>query len=353
MKILYIARGLGAEKNGASQVMKRNRDALRDIVGGKNLIEYYLPRTNLKNVFISLVQFGSYGVTKAEERKILAEVENTKPDYVFIESSSFGSLYKKLSGKSLKSICFAHNLDTALARQEISSRNPLISWPKYISTYFNEKRAAKYADCLICLNERDSLGFSVMFGRKADVILPITFPERTKDEIRPTDTSLTPYYLFVGSDFFPNVEGICWFITNVAPYVDVQFRIVGSCCQNEMVKALSCPPNVTLVGYADDIDEEYRNAVGVIAPIFKGSGMKTKTIEAMSYGKSIFGTDEAFAGIDCDYSQIGGRCNTAEEFVQALKRDSQQMMNEYSIRLFSENFSNTYFTNRLKSFLIR
>lgn len=351
MKILYIARGLGSEKNGASQVMKRNRDALREIVGSKNLIEYYLPRTNLKNVFISLVQFGSYGVTKAEERKVLAEVENCKPDYVFIESSSFGSLYKRLSAKSMKSICFAHNLDTALARQEISSRNPLISWPKYISTYFNEKRAAKYADCLICLNERDSLGFSEMFGRKADVILPITFPERTKDEIRPTDTSLTPYYLFVGSDFFPNVEGICWFITNVAPYVDVQFRIVGSCCQNEMVKALSCPPNVTLVGYADDIDEEYRNAVGVIAPIFKGSGMKTKTIEAMSYGKSIFGTDEAFAGIDCDYSQIGGRCNAADEYIESLNLQKIEYLNDYSFELFNSKYSDSSFIKILKKYL--
>lgn len=72
MKILYIARGLGSEKNGANQVMKRNKNALRTIVGSDNLIELYLPRTNLINVFVSLVQFGSYGLTKSEESKINA-----------------------------------------------------------------------------------------------------------------------------------------------------------------------------------------------------------------------------------------------------------------------------------------
>ena len=33
--------------------------------------------------------------------------------------------------------------------------------------------------------------------------------------------------------------------------------------------------------------------------------MKTKVIEAMSFGKSIIGTDEAFQGIECDYCRMG------------------------------------------------
>lgn len=48
------------------------------------------------------------------------------------------------------------------------------------------------------------------------------------------------------------------------------------------------------------------NADFLIAPIFEGSGMKLKTAEALMYGKTVFGTTEAFEGYDVDYEQVGG-----------------------------------------------
>ena len=348
MKIVYIARGLCGERNGASQVMERNRKALKKIAGRDNLIEYYLPKANIKNVIVSLIRLGSYGVTKCEEKRILETICFNKPDFVFIESSSFGSLYKILSKNKIKTICLAHNLDTELCRQEITSRSPLISLPKYIATHFNEIITVKYADRLICLNDRDSNGFYKTFGRKADYIFPITFPLKQLSDILPTQESSVPHFLFVGSDFFPNVEGIKWFITEVAPHVKMNFRIVGGCCQNPIIKNLPLPPNVILAGYADDLSIEYRNASGVIAPIFKGSGMKTKTVEAMSYGKSIFGTDEAFAGIDVDYSKIGGLCNTAEDFIKKLNSFNGNYINEYTRMIFESHFSDEIFVEKLR-----
>lgn len=353
MKILYIARGLNGSENGASQVMMRNRRVLKAIVGEDNVYEYYLPKASIKNVIGSFIRLGSYGVTRNEERKILDIASSYMPDFAFIESSSFGSLYKILSKQGIKTICFAHNLDTELCRQEISSRSPLISLPKYVSTRLNERRTVKYADYLICLNERDSRGFYESFGRKADLILPITFPLKALSDISSIQTLSKPYYLFVGSNFFPNIEGIAWFIKNVAPNVDADFHIVGSCCESETLQRLNCPNNVKYIGYAEDLDAEYRNSVGIIAPIFKGSGMKTKTIEALSYGKSIFGTDEAFAGIDCDFSMIGGRCNTQDSFIKALNSHKKLSFNKYSYEIFIRKYSDEYFIEDLKCFINR
>lgn len=351
MKILYITRDIGHEKNGANQVMGRNLRVLKEIVGKNNVVEYYLPKTNIRNVLGSLIRMGSYGVPKVNEIEISSVIERNKPDIAFIESSAYGSIYRMLHKKKVKTICFAHNLDTALCKQELSSRSPLISFPKLLSTYYNERRAAKYADCLICLNERDSKGFLKTFRRKADQVIPITFPSKSFSQISSSGNNKSPYFLFVGSDFFPNVEGIKWFITKVAPFVEADFRIVGSCCVNPAIRSLMLPQNVSLVGYAEDIGKEYRDAIGVIAPIFKGSGMKTKTIEALSYGKSIFGTSEAFAGIELDYAKVGGLCEDDQGFINALNDHQGGTINKYSFEVFQSSYSDEYFKKQLKIIL--
>jgi glycosyltransferase involved in cell wall biosynthesis len=296
MKILYVARDLGTVKNGANQVMMRNLNCLRTIAGEDNVKVFHLPKASLRNVMGSFARLGSYGVPKKLESELKTTVRDLHPDVVFIESSSNGSLFKILKSEKCVTVCFAHNVDTILAKQEIQSRNPIISLPKYLLTSYNEKVTVKYADKIICLNDRDSKNFKQMFDREGDVILPITFPNR-KIDLESTSTNENKSFLFVGSDFFPNVEGIKWFIENVAPKVTANFRIVGACCGNSQLTSLQLPDNVKLIGYADDLDQEYADATGVIAPIFKGSGMKTKTIEALSYGKFIYGTSEAFEGI--------------------------------------------------------
>lgn len=351
MKLLYIARELGKESNGASQVMRRNRDVLKKLIGS-GFNEFLLPPLKVLSVVKSIFQNVSYGVELSVQRSVLKKIKEIKPDIVFIDSTSYGALVKDINTIGFKTICFAHNVDTVLCRQELSSRTPLISVPKLVSTYLNEKRTMKYADKIISLNKRDSQGFDRLFGRPADFILPITFDIRPEKNITSeASDNRDPYFLFVGSNFFPNVEGIKWFLEKVAPKIKYKIRIVGSCCYNKSVKSVKISRNVTLVGYAEDINKEYVNACGVIAPIFKGSGMKTKTIEAMSYGKSIYGTTEAFVGVEGDFSRIGGVCNTEDEFIQALNSSNLERINDYVEKLFETNFSNEYFENQIKNIL--
>ena len=158
--------------------------------------------------------------------------------------------------------------------------------------------------------------------------------------------------MFVGSNFFPNVEGINWFIDHIAKHINLDVRIVGGCCQNPLLQKRPLPANVFLEGYVDDLSAFYKNAVAVIIPIFHGSGMKTKTIEALSYGKTIIGTKEAFVGITADYNRIGGLCNSPVEFIDKISAlDKNNRVNEYSLNIFNSNFSEEIFIEKLYAFL--
>lgn len=351
MKFVYLAKETKKENNGSSQVMARNLGCLADIAGASNVVVYRMPVTNLKNVASSLLHGGNYGVEPKYEKEFVDLCKKESPDIVFIDNSYFGSICRKLSKAGIPTVCFAHNFEASLAWQEIRSRNPLVSVPKMVLMFLNERRTARYADYLICLSERDSSGYGKAFGRSADLILPISFPSNGIMERCGATTPRRRTYLFVGSDFFPNVKGMAWFIRNVAPFVDADFRIVGSCCKNPEISGLPLPGNVALVGYVDNLEPEYTGASGVIAPIFMGSGMKTKTVEAISYGKSIFGTTEAFIGIKCEYSKIGALCNDAHEFIDALNAHDGKMINDYTVGLYDSEYSDASFRDRLAQFL--
>lgn len=349
MVIMHIALAPTSELNGGAFVMGRNRRLLKSIYGAENVITVDLPKTSMKTVGLSLLTMSSYGVPLFLERKIISKINKNNVELVFIEGSLLGNLVKHLS-KTVRTVIYAHNVETELYRQRYKKENGFISWLRYKFVSFNEKTAIKYANKIITLNKRDSDLMYKIYGRTSDIELPITYPFRAIVN-KKTDKQCNPYCLFVGSDFFPNIEGILWFINNVVPYISMEIHVVGACCNNTALKNISIT-NVKLLGYVNDIEEEYLNASAVIIPIFSGSGMKTKTIEALSYGKAILGTKEAFEGIDCDIPEIGYLCKTPDDFISKINQLLTLKPHTNSFRIFSEKYNDTVFLKELNKFLL-
>ncbi len=107
---------------------------------------------------------------------------------------------------------------------------------------------------------------------------------------------MKPYLLFVGSRFFANEEGVDWFLERVMPGVspDIDFRVVGTICDALRDRTL-LRMSIWRAGWSILPLVCQRNGCGV--PIFTGSGMKTKTIEALRFGRRVLGTKEAFVGL--------------------------------------------------------
>ena len=100
--------------------------------------------------------------------------------------------------------------------------------------------------------------------------------------------------------------------------------------------------DIDVVSDAPDLLPYFEEADIMILPIFKGSGMKVKTCESLMYGKNIIATDEAFMGYEVDYDLVGGRCNTADEFIACIKgfeSKPRPRFNAYSRQMFLEKYS--------------
>ena len=86
---------------------------------------------------------------------------------------------------------------------------------------------------------------------------------------------------FVGFNNPFNVEGMNWFVKEVIPYLDPELRIVfiGS-----MTKELKHHPASVDVLLMPSLAEVFEDVKVNICPMFRGTGMKIKVVEAMARG---------------------------------------------------------------------
>lgn len=337
--VLYLGMQVTAmPKTGGEYGQLRNREMLEDIFEHVHIIE--IPRVKLWVHAKNLLTGKSYGYTSKLKKEIDRRLSNSQYDFVFVDGSMYGGYTKYFHDKGNKTVVFFHNVEYDYYKAKKVSNNTLMNNFLVYYAHRQEMLSIKYATRIITLNRRDNIGLQNYYSRSADMELPIFYNKIPKEELQNSLKTKEEFLLFVGADLCSNNEGIRWFVENVSHYINKKVYIAGGCC--EYVKRnieMHKYPNVQLLGFVDDLDSIYKRASGVICPIFSGSGMKTKTIEALKFGKPVFGTNEAFEGIYADFNKVGGLCNTIKEFISTINNSKHPCFNDYSYYFFIENFS--------------
>jgi glycosyltransferase involved in cell wall biosynthesis len=183
-----------------------------------------------------------------------------------------------------------------------------------------ERQAVRHSHGIICLNERDSALLKRLYGRAATDIHPmcVVAPPLTPDEGTSLPLRAEPFGLFVGGAFYANLEGIRWFARNVAPRLACRIYVVGKGFEQHRDE-LAAYPNIEVVGTVEALHPWYARCSFVVAPIFDGSGMKTKVAEALMHGRPVIGTAEAFAGYESVAAAAGVLCEDAPAFAAAIR----------------------------------
>ena len=111
--------------------------------------------------------------------------------------------------------------------------------------------------------------------------------------------------LFVGAiGNEPNLEGLNWFLQNVWPSVikdlpNLRLAVAGSICNAGFVSSISSP-GIFKLGFVEDLVEVYSQSRVVIVPLFSGSGVKIKLVEAMAHSKPVISTSIGAEGLNLD-----------------------------------------------------
>ncbi len=97
-----------------------------------------------------------------------------------------------------------------------------------------------------------------------------------------------------------NVDGVLWFIENVLPkvreiYLDVTLTLIGKNPPSIFTKYAD--KGVNILGYVHKVQPYLNKAALYIAPLFVGSGIRIKILEAMAIGLPVVATSIASEGI--------------------------------------------------------
>lgn len=337
MKILFYTGGefLSDQRNGGQQVSFRNYYFLCQIFGTENVYVAIFCNEEVSDKVVNVKRFSKHrnkveqyyncifmrnGYSKQVEREIVRYITELQPNIIFFDHTFTGGILRRLDKKIRKNmiiVSYAHNVVKRYVWEKVVHESVFFFIP-YLSYYWNEKVLMNASDSIIALNQRDAKEIQEFYMRKVNYILPVTYQDKFDKRCLNRDKNDITTILFVGSYFEPNIQGIRWFIKNVLPCIKgkIRLEIVGK--DMERLKGEWQSSLVEVIGTVDMTDSYYYHADLVVIPIPYGSGMKTKTAEAMMYGKYVIATKEALEGYDVEGLQYVKECNTDKEFIKEI-----------------------------------
>jgi polysaccharide biosynthesis protein PslH len=147
----------------------------------------------------------------------------------------------------------------------------------------------------------------------------ISFPFAKSDEQR---TGM----VFVGNlNYFPNIDGIQWFVREVLPILKsscpaARLSLVGNRPSAEIRRMAAREPAIRLIGPVTDVYPYLARAAVAVVPIRAGSGQQLKALEAMAAGTPVVATVTVAAGLGAEDGKTLLVADTGQQMVVQIER---------------------------------
>ncbi len=316
-----------------------------------------------KNVLKSLtnpmpMQVGYFFDAKLK-KKIDKIIDREKPDHLYCQLIRTAEYVRDLD--------YPKTLDYMDAFSVISRR-----WAKHASFPLNkllEKEAQKIADFEAAvfddfdhhtiISEQDKAHFNFSGSDQIKVI-----PNGVDlDFFHPLDSVEKQYdFGFVGNmGYRPNVEAVKFLVKEILPlalrrYPELKVLIAGVRPASE-IKHLA-NKTVHVSGWVEDIRTAYAAADIFVAPIFLGSGLQNKILEAMAMGIPCLTTQQVNNAIQAVPGESILIAGSAEEFAEKMvllkqSKDLRTKIRKNGLAFVRKNYSWKIFGKRLNQLINR
>jgi polysaccharide biosynthesis protein PslH len=343
---------------GREMLCKLNRDCLRDIYG-ESLSVLELTSSSIlgPRAILNTLLGDIDGVSADTVAEAVKRIREKGIGCVFVDGSNLGGFVASLrrQGVTTKIATFFHNVESRFFLGSFRSSRAPRALGVLMANYLAERKSVRYSDVLIAMTMHDSVVLKQVYGRSATHISAMAVEDRRSRTDLEANTcphmSTGRYLLFVGGAFYANRRGVEWFAKHVAPRINMKTIVVGRGLENLKLERNA---NIEVVGGVQDLAPWYLGAHCVVAPIFDGSGMKTKVAEAMMFGKKVIGTPAAFRGYEHVIGRVGWICSTADAFMHAVQQAEVMPLPPFDPKirvLFDESYSYVAARSRLAGIL--
>ncbi len=271
-------------------------------------------------------RFSSEAIAKALEKQIVAG----NYDIVQAESIYGMAMLEPIRSRiKVPVICRAHNAEHLIwQRKAEGERNP------FLRSYFarmavrlrhDELNLLSLADAIVPISEVDLAIFRrIGFAGKA-FVSGVACDLKPATEARPGLQEGSLFHLGA-MNWLPNLEAVDWFVKDVWPVLHQKFpeltlKLAGH-SMPERFKKLE--PFGIFSEAADDAAAFMERSGMMIVPLRSGSGIRVKIIEGLSLGKVIISTTVGVEGIQAEHGKHLLIADTADEFVEALQKLTEE-----------------------------
>jgi len=239
---------------------------------------------------------------------------------------------------------------------------------KHYETEFMKQAAKNKLDAIVAITGRDAGKFDAMKASVPVEVCPAGLDIAALEQwearmmspqaANPLQVDF-PSIGYIGSmDWAPNQYGVDWFLDKVWPiiherYPEVKFYLAGRNMPHRY-ESINLP-NVVVVGEVEDAWAFMARRAIMVVPLFFGSGMRVKIVEAMALEKAIVATPIAAEGIGGRHGQHLFLAEKHEAFADCIsvlieKKGTYQALRQQAKAFARKTFNSLQSVGRLADF---
>jgi glycosyltransferase involved in cell wall biosynthesis len=274
-----------------------------------NILNISTPNS-IKGMLINLFSPRPYNLWKYEKSELIEFIQEyfltNKPDIVQITNSHMGWIVDTIRKYSDSPVVLREeNLELMIMKRFYQSqKNPIIRFYSYLQY----KKLLKYEPELC-----SKMNLNIMISKNDEAELlklksgvnSVTIPLGVDDHLfNLTKNKTEPCTLFhIGSlDWYPNLNGVNWFVDNVfgkvlEKFPQTKLYLYGGGNYESITRLNEFNKNIVLKGFVKDIWQEINDKQLSIVPLRIGGGIRVKILELCAAGSAVISTSIGVEGI--------------------------------------------------------
>ncbi len=224
-----------------------------------------------------------------------------------------------------------------------------------------EKQVAPHFHHLVFTSPAEATYFGRLTRHRSCHGIPMNFDPEDRDEGAPRRYDANKL-VFVGKMDIPhNSSAVVYFCERLWPAIkrqapEASLYIVGKNPPPEVLRLRDRYPGIVVTGEVADVRRFVEDAALMIAPLLFGTGIKTKILEAMSWGVPVVTSPVGSEGIDAKHGEEWFVCKTDKAFVRAVlmllnDRTVNERMSRNAIRYVQRRFSSAVTRQQMERIL--
>lgn len=300
------------------------------------------------------------------KEKLSEYIECNNYDYIYIDHLQLAVYIDLFLSNKSKIILDQHNCESVIMKRRFDKEKSFLKkmffYFEYMKLKSFEKKCLNIVNRVIVLSEEDKKEMIKISKAPSDKFYIIPIPV-TIDYVKNRNTKVKDKIklLFLGTmSWYPNSHGILWFLKQVIPlmnqkYIDYELYIVGKSPGKDIIEESRKYDNIHITGYVNDTNDYIEICDAMVVPLFIGSGMRVKILEALGKALPIITTQIGLEGIKAQDEKEILIANNAVEFIKCIQKlYNEEMYNNLQtngLELFNKQYSTTHIKSLVHKYL--